>query len=298
MYCSTAGISDLKTFVQFLHLICFLVSPETVRELLLACWRAVPGCSGLQGIYGEALEPQSPWTPPLSPLLSPFSSCGAAPLLSHLCFSLCCGFLPKCFLGCAFWVLCSPLFLLFFSACRVLLPGSCHRDHSTSLCLCERHCYPCVAWLAEPAASSQMCHLSLPHTVWPDCPVGWQAAYLCPGMHGYAIVLHSRLPVSIPDLCTVVEDNELLSSPMARLPLPSSMPLNFNPLSAFHLLGTVVLLVCKDQSSKSASAYECQGAMNPCLPGLTCRREADGQRRGKGLHHGLSFCFLPFVPWP
>lgn len=99
-------------------------------------------------------------------------------------------------------------------------------------------------------------------------------------MHGYAIVLHSRLPVSIPDLCTVVEDNELLSSPMARLPLPSSMPLNFNPLSAFHLLGTVVLLVCKDQSSKSASAYECQGAMNPCLPGLTCRREADGQRRG------------------
>lgn len=99
MYCSTAGISDLKTFVQFLHLICFLVSPETVRELLLACWRAVPGCSGLQGIYGEALEPQSPWTPPLSPLLSPFSSCG--PCLSSPTFvsPFVVGFSPSVFLA-------------------------------------------------------------------------------------------------------------------------------------------------------------------------------------------------------
>lgn len=213
------------------------------------------------------------------PFAFPLQQLWAVPLLSHLCFSLCCGFLPKCFLGCAFWVLCSPLFLLFFSACRVLLHGSCHRDHSTSLCLCERHCCPCVAWLAEPTASSQMCHLSLPHTVWPDCPVGWQAAYLCPGMRGYAIVLHSRLPVSIPDPCTVVEDNELLSSPMARLPLPSSMPSNFNPPSAFHLLGTVVLLVCKDQSSRSASASECQGT-------IALLAWADMQERGRWTEKG------------
>lgn len=109
MYCSTAGISDLKTFVQFLHFICFLVSPETVRELLLACWRAVPGCSGLQDTYGGGSRASSSLDTTPEPFAFPLQQQWAASLLSHLCFSLFLWVSPCCFLGCAFWVLFSPL---------------------------------------------------------------------------------------------------------------------------------------------------------------------------------------------
>lgn len=165
MYCSTAGISDLKTFVAvFASHLFFGVSwncQGTFAGLLESSAWLQRAAGHIWGGFRASVSLDT--TP--EPFAFPLQQLWAVPLLSHLCFSLCCGFLPKCFLGCAFWVLCSLLFLLFFSACRVLLPGGCHRDHSTSLCLCERHCCPCVAWLAEPTASSQMCHLSLPHTV-------------------------------------------------------------------------------------------------------------------------------------
>lgn len=172
MRCHTAGISALETFVQLCEtrpfFWCLL---ENNGELLLACQRAVPNCSRTRSAgcgWGrwQSCPRAGTWRPSSldtnpEPFAFPFQQQRAALLLSHLCFSLCCGFLPAKHLAMhshAFWA----LFSLLPPVSMVQLLGSCHRDNSlisTSafLSLCERCSCPSVAWLPEPAASTQMC---------------------------------------------------------------------------------------------------------------------------------------------
>lgn len=117
MHCWHLMLEDLCAVESYPFFWCLL---ENGGELLLACRRVVPGCSrlcaagcgwgGWQSCPHAGSSRASSLDTNPEPFAFPLQQQWAVLLLSHLCFSLCCGFLPaKRFLGHGFWILFSPL---------------------------------------------------------------------------------------------------------------------------------------------------------------------------------------------
>lgn len=122
-------------------------------------------------------------------------------------------------------------------------------------------------------------------------------------MDSWAIRLYFRLPIHNTDLCTVVEDTESPSSPMAwldlasPLALPSSVPLNLSLLLASSCWGPWSSFRCNGQSGESAGAYWTLGCHEPLLAWVGCAGERQMDKEGaRDFTMVAPFILLPLCP--